>query len=322
MAAPAGSTTRHSRHATRIAVIGMGTWGRQLIRVFDSVAHVVVAANRGGEAGHAWLRGSYPTIRPSSDALAAIADPSVEAVVIATSIASHASLAIAALDQGKHVFVEKPLATSGVEAGQVVASARSAGRALFVGHTFLFDAAFEALHGLVREDPIERIDLTWLKYGTFVEPLVWNLLPHEVSLAAWLVGMVPSLRVIEQRPGETPLDRLVADLDFGPGGPDGTITIDRQHGAKMKSAVVRTRSGNEFRWQNGDLDRMRGDRPIERLVEHSEESLVREARAFLQAVSGGANDRSDGEFGAAIVRVIEPIAIQSGQRPPMEASGR
>jgi predicted dehydrogenase len=310
MAGSADSTTGRNRDSTRIAVIGMGTWGRQLIRVFDSLAHVVVAANRGNEAGQAWLRDSYPEIRPASDAREAITDPSVEAVVIATSIASHASLAIAALDRGKHVFVEKPLATSGEEAEQVGASARSAGRTLFVGHTFLFDAAFEALHEIVRVDPVDRIDLTWLKYGTFVEPLVWNLLPHEVALAAWLVGVAPSLRVTEQRAGETPLDRLVAVLDFGPDGPDGTITIDRQHGEKLKSAVVRTHSGDELRWRNGDLDRVRGDRVVERLVDHSEEALVREARAFLEALSGGPNARSDGNFGTAVVRAIEPIAAQ------------
>jgi predicted dehydrogenase len=322
MAGAPDSTTGRSRDSTRIAVIGMGTWGRQLIRVFDSLAHVVVAANRGGEAGHAWLRASYPQIRPTSDAGEAISDPSVEAVVIATSIASHASLAMAALGRGKHVFVEKPLATSGQEAEQVVASARSAGRTLFVGHTFLFDAAFEALHGIVRVDPIDRIDLTWLKYGTFAEPLVWNLLPHEVSLAAWLVGVAPSLRVTEHRSGETPVDRLVAALDFGPDGPDGTITIDRQHAEKQKSAVVRTRSGDELRWQNGDLDRMRGDRVVERLVEHSEEALVREGQAFLDAVSGGTDARSDGNFGTAVVRVIEPIAIQLDRAPRGVGSAR
>ena len=318
----ADSTTGLSRDATRIAAIGMGTWGRQLIRVFDSLAHVVVAANRGSEAGHAWLRDAYPEIRATSDARDAIADPSVEAVVIATSIASHASLAIAALEQGKHVFVEKPLATSAEEAERVVAAATSAGRTLFVGHTFLFDAAFEALHGIVRADPIDRIDLTWLKYGTFVEPLVWNLLPHEVALAAWLVGVEPSLRVTEQRSGETPLDRLVAHLDFGPAGPDGTITIDRLHGEKRKSAVVRTRSGDELRWQNGDLDRMRGDRIVERLVQHAEEALVREARAFLDAVSGGTDARSDGTFGTAVVRVIEPVAAQVEHAPRALGSAR
>ena len=306
----ADSPTGGSRDATRIAVIGMGTWGRQLIRVFDGLADVVIAANRGDDAGQAWLRDAFPHIRPSADAVATLADPSVEAVVIASSIASHASLAMVALERGKHVFVEKPLATSADDAEAVVAAARAAGRTLFVGHTFLFDAAFEALHDIVERDPIDRIDLTWLKYGTFREPLVWNLLPHEVSLAAWLVGVAPSLRVTEHRSGETVVDRLVADLDFGADGPRGTITIDRLHGEKLKSAVVRTRSGDELRWQNGALDRMRGERVVERLVEPAEEALVREARAFLDAVAGGTEGRSDGDFGTAVVRVIEPVATQ------------
>ncbi len=291
----------------RIAVIGMGTWGRQLIRVFDGLGDVVVACNRGDEAAHEWLRDTYPTIRAGSSAADALDDPTVEAVVIATSIPSHAPLALSALERGKHVFVEKPLATSAVEAERVVAGARGANRTLFVGHTFLFDVALEALRDIVAHDPVEHIELSWLKYGTFREPLVWNLLPHEVALATWLVGRPPALSVVESRPGETPVDRLVVDLDFGPGGPAGSIEIDRLHDHKVKTARVRLRSGDELRWQDGSLARIAGGRVVERLVEHSEEALVREARAFLDAVGSGVA-RSHGRFGTEVVRVIEPVA--------------
>ena len=293
---------------TRIAIVGMGTWGRQLIRVFNDVAEVVLSCNRGEPAAHDWLRRAYPSIRAGSSAAEAIEDPSIDAVVIATSIPSHGSLAIAALERGKHVFVEKPIATSRSDAQRVVEAAEAARRVLFVGHTFLFDAAFEALHEIAARDEIARIDLSWLKYGTFGEPLVWNLLPHEVALATWLVGAPPSLTVVEHRSGPTPIDRLRLELDFGADGPTGSIEIDRLHGQKIKTARLRMRSGREFGWTDGDLYRFGSGEQPERLIEHSEEALVREARAFLDAISTGRPSRSDGPFGAAVVAVIEPIA--------------
>ncbi|HEU4920832.1 MAG TPA: Gfo/Idh/MocA family oxidoreductase [Candidatus Limnocylindrales bacterium] len=293
---------------TRVAIVGMGTWGRQLIRVFDDLADVVLCCSRGDPAGVEWLRRSYPAIRAGSSAEVAFDDPSIEAVVIATPIPTHAPLAIAALAAGKHVFVEKPLATSGSEARRVVDAADASGRTLFVGHTFLYDAAFEALHGLVQRDPIETIELSWLKYGTFREPLAWNLLSHEVALAMWLVGRAPVLRIVERGSGQTATDRLVAELDFGAGGPAGRIEIDRAHREKVKTARIRTRSGQDYRWRDGSLERLPDRGAPERLVEHTEETLVREAAAFLEAVSSGRPSRSDGPFGAAVVDVIEPVA--------------
>lgn len=293
---------------TTLAVIGMGPWGRRLIRVFDGLADVRLACNRGDEDAHAWLRATYPSIRPGSSAAEAIDDPSIDAVVIATSIPSHAALAIASLEGGKHVFVEKPLATTAAEAERVIAAARAARRTLFVGHTFLFDAAFEALHDIVDASEIASIHLSWLKDGTFGEPLVWNLLPHEVALATWLAGRPPTLSIVEHRAGPTAVDRLVVDLAFD-GGSTGTIEIDRLHRPKVKTARVRLRSGDELLWQDGNLSRTAGDGQVESLVEHVEESLVREAQAFLDAIASGDPGRSDGEFGLAVVRAIEPVAL-------------
>ena len=286
----------------------MGTWGRQLIRVFDVLADVVLACNRGDAAAREWLRDAHPSIRIGSSGADAFDDPTIDAVVIATPVDTHAELSVAALRAGKHVFVEKPLATTGAEAWRVVESARAAGRTLFVGHTFLYDAAYEKLHEIVGGDPVEHLELSWLKYGTFREPLAWNLLSHEVALAMWLVAEAPSLRIRERASGQTRTDRLVVDLDFRASGPTGSIEIDRLHGDKVKTGLVRTRSGREYRWRDGDLDELPPGRPPERLVTHREETLPREATAFLDAIATGGTPRTDGPFGAAVVDVIEPLA--------------
>ena len=156
----------------RIAVIGTGRWGRRLIRVLSDLGVLALVCNRGDADGQAWVRETYPNVRVGSSAAEAIEDPSINAVVVATPISTHASLAVAALSAGKHVFVEKPLSTTTSDALTVVEAADRADRRLMVGHTFLYDSGFERLHALVADDPVQQAWFAWSKYGTFDEPLI------------------------------------------------------------------------------------------------------------------------------------------------------
>jgi predicted dehydrogenase len=291
---------------SRVAVIGTGRWGRRLIRVLGDLGVLVVACNRGSVDGQAWVRSAYPSVRVSSSAADAIDDPSIDCVVIATSIPSHASLAVAALAAGKHVFVEKPLAMTSADAWGVVEAADLADRRLFVGHTFLYDAGFEQLHGLLAHDPARHASFVWLKYGTFDEPLIWNLLPHEVGLAMWLIGQPESIEIVEHAAGPTELDRLRLRIGFADPDQSSLIEIDRISASRTKTAQVSTRSGAAYLWRDGELAEGpdRGDRAPSAVAE---ESLVREMRAFLASVATGDAPRSDGRFGARVVEVVERI---------------
>jgi predicted dehydrogenase len=291
---------------SRVAVIGTGRWGRQLIRVLGDLGVLVLACNRGSVEGQAWVRSAYPSVRVSSSAADAIDDPSIDCVVIATSIPSHASLAVAALAAGKHVFVEKPLAMTSADAWRVVEAADRADRRLFVGHTFLYDAGFERLHGLLAHDPVREASFVWLKYGTFDEPLIWNLLPHEVSLAMWLIGQPESIEIEEREAGPTELDRLRLRLGFKDPDQSSLIEIDRISDSRTKTAQISTRSGAAYLWRDGELAEGpdRGDRASTAVAE---ETLAREMRAFLASVATGDAPRSDGRFGARVVEVVERI---------------
>jgi predicted dehydrogenase len=291
---------------SRVAVIGTGRWGRRLIRVLGDLGVLVLACNRGDDDGQAWVRNAYPSVRVSSTAADAIDDPSIDCVVVATPIATHAPLAIAALAAGKHVFVEKPLAMSSADAWRVVEAAQRADRRLFVGHTFLYDAGFERLHALVADDSVRQASFTWLKYGTFDEPLVWNLLPHEVSLAMWLIGQPEDVEIVEQTAGPTELDRLRLRIGFGDPDQSCLIEIDRVSASRTKSAEVGTRSGAAYTWRDGELlvERPGGRN---RLTDAAEEPLAREMRAFLASVATGNTPPSDGQFGARVVEFVERI---------------
>lgn len=292
---------------SRVAVVGTGRWGRRLIRVFGDLGELVLACNRGDAEGQAWVRNAYPSVRVSSSAADAIEDPSIDCVVVATPIATHASLATTALAAGKHVFVEKPLAMSATDAWGVVEAADRADRRLFVGHTFLYDAGLEHLHELVADDPVRHASFGWSKYGTFGEPLLWNLLPHEVSLAMWLIGRPETIEIVEHEAGPTELDRLRLRLGYGEPDLSSVIDINRISASRTHTAEISTRSGAAYVWRDGDLlvEHPGGDE--ERLIAAGEEPLIREVEAFLESVRTGAAARTDGRFGARVVEVVERI---------------
>lgn len=290
-----------------VGVIGMGRWGRQLIRVFADVARVVVCANRGDPASVGWLRESLPGTRHTTNSEAVLCDPEIQAVVIATPIATHAPLAISALRSKKHVFVEKPLATSVKDCDLAIMAAHHARRQLFVGHTFLYDSGLENLRMLTRMDPLRELNLVWHKLGTFNEPLVWNLLTHEIAIALHLMGGSPSeVRIDEALPIPGSLNRLRVMLTF-PGDRRGSIEIDRTRESRVKTVTAKTTSGSQYRWSEGLLRKADGHATWRTVHQPSEEPLVREVQAFVTSIVTGMRPISDGHFSRLVTSVVADV---------------
>ena len=93
----------------KIAIVGIGRWGKNLIRDFSKLVQVKTCVTTGNRKNLAWLQQNYPDIIHTTDIHEILKDPSVDAIVIATPINSHFSIAKKALESKKHVFVEKPL---------------------------------------------------------------------------------------------------------------------------------------------------------------------------------------------------------------------
>ncbi len=182
---------------TTLGMIGCGYWGPNLLRNYAQLdgVRVKAVADRMPER-RAFLAKSYPGVAVVDDGEAILRDPEIEAVVVATPAATHARLVGEALDAGKDVFVEKPLAMSTEDAVRLARLAESRGRILMVGHTFLFN---EAVRELKRR--IDRGDLGNLHYlysqrlnlGIVRSDVnaSWNLAPHDVSIANYLLGQDP-----------------------------------------------------------------------------------------------------------------------------------
>src|SRR6476646_1054766 len=140
----------------RVAVIGCGYWGSKHARVFhtlddvDEVVHVDAREDRLSA-----LRRAFPGTRECATLQAAL--PLVDAVVVATPPTAHVSLALCALAAGKHVLVEKPLATTTAAAARLIDAAQGAGKVLMVGHTFEYHAAVWKLRELVQRGELGDI---------------------------------------------------------------------------------------------------------------------------------------------------------------------
>src|SRR2546421_12844373 len=118
-----------------VGVVGLGYWGPNLARNFDRLPEAELRwVCDASEEARAGATAQLPGARPSADLDELLADPDLDAVVVATHVPSHPELATRTLEAGKHCFVEKPLAQSTAEAEQVADAARDAGRGLMVGH--------------------------------------------------------------------------------------------------------------------------------------------------------------------------------------------
>jgi predicted dehydrogenase len=180
-----------------VAVIGHGYWGPNLVRNFADVP--------GARVG--WVTDlkperltpvttRYPATRVSLDCREAIADPAVDAVVIATPVSSHFDLALAALQAGKHVLVEKPLAATAEQALRLTDEADRRGLTLMVDHTFVYTPAVQKMRELTLAGELGDIyyyDSVRINLGLFQHDVnvLWDLAVHDLSIMDFVLGLPP-----------------------------------------------------------------------------------------------------------------------------------
>lgn len=167
----------------RIAIIGAGRWGRNIIKALSLNPSTIAYIAHGGSAEtKAFLAEQYPGIPAIHDYTDALKDPSVDAVIIATPIPTHFDIARDSLCAGKHTFVEKPLALTRAEVVDLYALAAKKQRTLMCGFLYRFDPEFIALCTRAANAHRVYLDFVWTKYGSFTSPITENLLVHELSL--------------------------------------------------------------------------------------------------------------------------------------------
>lgn len=181
----------------KIGVVGYGYWGPNLVRNFMSLGASDVAVVSDLDPKRlARVSALYPTVRVTTDAYDLLKDPSLDAVVLATPVSTHFDLAMAALKAGKHVLVEKPIASTAEQARQLIDEAERRGLVLMVDHTFVYTGAVRKMHDLVRQPDFGQLhyyDSTRVNLGLFQHDVnvLWDLAVHDLSIMSYVLEAKP-----------------------------------------------------------------------------------------------------------------------------------
>ena len=203
----------------RMGVIGCGYWGPNLIRNFQNNAEVELVAMADLDAQRLQRVGSlYPSVRRTTDPQEIIADSSLDAVVVATPVSTHYPLGLAALEAGKHLFLEKPMAASSEQCLRLLDAADSRNLQIMVGHTFLFSPAVLAIQNMIQRGDLGEIfyvSITRVNLGIFQQDVnvVWDLAPHDIAMLTHLFGAKPSVVSATGR-SYVQVDKNIEDVAF------------------------------------------------------------------------------------------------------------
>jgi len=176
-----------------IGVIGYGYWGPQVARNFHSLnnARVLVVCDKETEALKR-AKQAYADVEVTTDFCRVLTSPHVDAVAVVTPVWTHFELAKAALENGKHVFVEKPFTTTSEQARQLIELAEKKNLRIMVDHTFLFTGAVKKIRQLIDGNELGNLyyyDSTRVNLGLFQHDVnvVWDLAPHDLSIMNHLI---------------------------------------------------------------------------------------------------------------------------------------
>jgi predicted dehydrogenase len=318
----------------RIAVVGLGYWGPNLVRNLQEVDCAEVVGVCDVRQDRRELIGKrYPAIRLCEDVDDVLRADDVDALAIATPVSTHFDLASAALEAGKHVFVEKPLAASSAEALGLVQLAGERGLVLMPGHTFLYSPPVVAIRELIVSGALgdlyfistSRVNLGLHQSDVSV---AWDLGPHDFSILRYWLGETPTFVSALSRGFVIPSipDVAFINLEF-PSGPVAHVELSWLAPSKLRRTTVvgsekmvvyddtsnepvrifdsgvtlkEPESFGEYRltYRTGDIVSPRVD---------AAEPLSVELQDFCSAIQDGTTPRSSAPLGLEVVRMIEAV---------------
>jgi predicted dehydrogenase len=325
-----------------VGVIGCGYWGPNLVRNFQEAPGCrVVGVSDLRDERLSPLRARYPTIKTTTAYRDLLADPTVDAVAIATPVSTHFDLATEALRAGKHVLVEKPLTTT-VELGErLLEEAARCNRILMVDHTFVYTGAVRKIKELVSTGALGQLyyyDSVRVNLGLFQRDVnvLWDLAVHDLSIMDYVLGTRPhavAASGIAHVPGQ-PKDVAYLTCFFGGSfiahfhvnwlapvkirrtliGGDAQMIVydDLEPSEKIKiyNKGITLNNGSEGRYQllvgyrSGDMHAPQLD---------STEALRVEAAHFIECIEHGRQPITDGAVGLRVVRILEAANLSLTQ---------
>jgi predicted dehydrogenase len=326
----------------RIGVIGYGYWGPRIVRNFSSIegAQVAVICDK-SQASLKRAKHDNPHISVTTDLCDVLGSPDIDAVAVVTPVWTHFQLAKSALENGKHVFVEKPFTSTSVQACELIELADQKNLQIMVDHTFLFTGAVKKIKQLVDEGALGSLyyyDSTRVNLGLFQHDVnvVWDLAPHDLSIMDYVIGKEPEYVVAS---GQSHLncledlayltiyfsDKIIAHINVNWLSPVKVRTtliggekkmlvwndLEPDEKVRVYDKGVSVTNGQSsvydllVSYRSGDMWAPR--------VEQTE-ALAAEAKYFVECVTKNQRPFNDGLAGLRVVELLEAADVSLKQR--------
>jgi predicted dehydrogenase len=316
----------------RIGVIGYGYWGPQIVRNFHTTdgCEVAVVCDRSLDALKRVSK-AYPSLRVTTDLCEVISATDIDAVAVITPVWTHFELAKAALENGKHVFVEKPFTSNAAQAEELIDLADSKDLQIMVDHTFLFTGAVKKIRQLVEDGTLGKLyyyDSTRVNLGLFQHDVnvIWDLAPHDLSIVDQLIDDKPEVVIATGQKHLNGLEDLAYITVYFRNSILAHINVNWLSPVKVRTTLI----GGEKKmlvWNDLDADEKikvydkgvditNGQSVRELLVSYRSgdmwcpkveqtEALQLETKYFVDCVMKNQRPFNDGVAGLRVVRMLE-----------------
>jgi predicted dehydrogenase len=335
------ATQKAGSDLVKFGVIGYGYWGPNIVRNLKQLEKTdVVAICDKSAASRQRVQKAYPQVVVTADPAELMCSPDVDAIAVITPVWTHYELAKAALEHGKHIFVEKPFTSNVAQAEELIELAARKNLKVMVDHTFLFTGAVRKIRQLLDENTLGKLyyyDSTRVNLGLFQHDVnvVWDLAPHDLSIMDYLIHGNPEAIVAT---GQTHLngyedvafmtlyfpDKVIAHLNVNWLSPVKVRTTliggekkmlvwnDLEADEKIKiydkGVSVTSREGLYnllVNYRSGDMWAPQ----IEQV-----EALHRELEHFVDCIAKNETPINDGHAGLRVVKMLEAASESLRQR--------
>jgi predicted dehydrogenase len=325
----------------KFGVIGYGYWGPNVVRNLVSLdGSQVVSIAEMSPAARLRAQKAYPGIRVTADASEVISSPDIDAIAVVTPVWTHYDLTKAALENGKHVFVEKPFTSTAEQGEELIDLACSKNLKIMVDHTFLFTGAVAKISALLGEGSLGKLfyyDSTRVNLGLFQHDInvLWDLAPHDLSIMDHLIKADPEAIVATGQKHLNCHEDVAFMTLYFPDNVIAHINVNWLSPVKVRTTLI----GGEKRmlvWNDLEADEKvkvydKGvnitsrEGVYELLVSYRSgdmwapqleqvEALRQELSYFVECVSNGLTPHNDGSAGLRVVKMLEAASESMKKR--------
>ena len=316
-----------------IAVIGCGHWGKNLVRNFSELGALAAVCDPNDQVAQSYSE-QYNV--PNLSFAAILDNPSIEGVVLAVPAPLHAPMAMEAMNAGKHVYVEKPLAMNKAEAEAMIVSAEENAVQLMVGHLLQYHPIFMAVRELVESGELGSLSYVYssrLSFGKVrsEEDVIWSFAPHDISMILSLAGQEPEVVTAEASSILQPniADVATVHMEFK-SALKAHISVSWLHPYKEQKLVVvgkdamavfdDTKPWDEKLALYRHVVDLSSDSPllqssdVDYIQVPSSEPLRNECSHFLDVVAGKLSPLTNGQEGLRVLNVLTEASIQTSPK--------